>query len=58
MSGSSTAPIRRFPSGTRQTLVKTIATFPFTVAFAYTVDETNYMADLLLPEAPTSKACR
>ena len=34
-----------------QTLVKTIATFPFTVAFAYTVDETNYMADLLLPEA-------
>jgi phenylacetyl-CoA:acceptor oxidoreductase len=34
-----------------QTLVKTIATFPFTVAFAYTMDETNYMADLLLPEA-------
>ena len=34
-----------------QTLVKTIATFPFTVAFAYTLDETNYMADLLLPEA-------
>ena len=34
-----------------QTLVKTIATFPFTVAFAYTVDETNYMADMLLPEA-------
>ncbi len=24
---------------------------PFMVAFAYTVDETNYMADLLLPEA-------
>jgi phenylacetyl-CoA:acceptor oxidoreductase len=33
------------------TLVKTIATFPFMVAFAYTLDETNYMADLLLPEA-------
>ena len=33
------------------TLVRTIATFPFTVAFAYTLDETNYMADLLLPEA-------
>ena len=27
------------------------AQFPFMVAFAYTVDETNYMADLLLPEA-------
>ncbi len=32
-------------------LVDTIAKFPFTVAFAYTLDETNYMADLLLPEA-------
>jgi phenylacetyl-CoA:acceptor oxidoreductase len=32
-------------------LVKTISTFPFTVCFAYTVDETNYLADLLLPEA-------
>jgi phenylacetyl-CoA:acceptor oxidoreductase len=28
-----------------------IAEFPFTVAFAYTLDETNYMADILLPEA-------
>ena len=25
--------------------------FPFTVAFAYTRDETNYMADILLPES-------
>ncbi|OGA29842.1 MAG: molybdopterin oxidoreductase [Betaproteobacteria bacterium RIFCSPLOWO2_02_FULL_65_24] len=33
------------------TLVDTIATFPYTVCFAYTVDETNYFADLLLPEA-------
>jgi phenylacetyl-CoA:acceptor oxidoreductase len=28
-----------------------MATFPFVVAFAYTVDETNWMADVLLPEA-------
>ena len=28
-----------------------IAEFPFTVAFAYTMDETNHMADILLPEA-------
>jgi phenylacetyl-CoA:acceptor oxidoreductase len=28
-----------------------IAEFPFIVAFAYTQDETNYMADILLPEA-------
>ena len=28
-----------------------IAEFPFTVAFAYTMDETNHMADVLLPEA-------
>lgn len=28
-----------------------MARFPFVVAFAYTVDETNWMADLLLPEA-------
>ena len=34
-----------------QSLVESIATFPFTVAFAYTLDETNFMADLLLPEA-------
>jgi len=28
-----------------------IAEFPFTVAFAYTRDESNHMADLLLPDA-------
>ncbi len=28
-----------------------IAEFPFTVAFAYTLDESNYMADILLPDA-------
>jgi phenylacetyl-CoA:acceptor oxidoreductase len=28
-----------------------VAEFPFTVAFAYTLDETNHMADVLLPEA-------
>jgi phenylacetyl-CoA:acceptor oxidoreductase len=28
-----------------------VAEFPFTVAFAYTIDETNWMADVLLPEA-------
>ncbi|HXY05834.1 MAG TPA: molybdopterin-dependent oxidoreductase [Burkholderiaceae bacterium] len=32
-------------------LAKIVAHFPFMVCFAYTVDETNYMADLLLPEA-------
>ena len=31
-------------------LVKRIAEFPFIVAFAYTHDETNHMADILLPE--------
>jgi phenylacetyl-CoA:acceptor oxidoreductase len=31
-------------------IVKRVAEFPFTVAFAYTVDETNWMADVLLPE--------
>jgi phenylacetyl-CoA:acceptor oxidoreductase len=31
-------------------IVERIAEFPFTVAFAYTVDETNWMADVLLPE--------
>ena len=35
---------------TRQ-LAESIARFPFTVCFAYTQDETNYMADVLLPEA-------
>ena len=28
-----------------------IAEFPFIMSFAYTLDETNYMADVLLPEA-------
>lgn len=28
-----------------------IGEFPFTMAFAYTLDETNWMADVLLPEA-------
>jgi len=28
-----------------------IAEFPFTLAFAYTLDESNYMADVLFPEA-------
>ena len=32
-------------------LEEIVARFPFTVCFAYTIDETNYMADLLLPEA-------
>ena len=32
-------------------VAKRIAEFPFTVAFAYTLDETNYMADVLLPDA-------
>ena len=30
---------------------KTMARFPFVVAFAYTNDETNHFADLLLPDA-------
>lgn len=33
-----------------------IANFPYTVSFAYTVDETNWMADLLLPEATDLEA--
>jgi phenylacetyl-CoA:acceptor oxidoreductase len=32
-------------------LGETMARFPFTVAFAYTRDETNHHADILLPEA-------
>jgi phenylacetyl-CoA:acceptor oxidoreductase len=32
-------------------VAQTMATFPFTVCFAYTPDETNHMADILLPEA-------
>jgi len=31
-------------------IVERIAEFPFIVAFAYTHDETNHMADILLPE--------
>ncbi|HEY8554114.1 MAG TPA: molybdopterin-dependent oxidoreductase [Burkholderiales bacterium] len=32
-------------------VAREIAEFPFTVAFAYTIDETNWMADVLLPDA-------
>ncbi len=32
-------------------LSETMARFPFMVSFAYTIDETNWMADILLPEA-------
>jgi phenylacetyl-CoA:acceptor oxidoreductase len=32
-------------------VAKRIAEFPFTLAFAYTLDESNYMADVLLPDA-------
>ncbi|MEE8248483.1 MAG: molybdopterin-dependent oxidoreductase, partial [Alphaproteobacteria bacterium] len=32
-------------------VAKRVAEFPFIVAFAYTLDETNHMADILLPEA-------
>ena len=28
-----------------------MADYPFTVAFSYTLDESNYMADILLPDA-------
>ncbi|WP_428623291.1 molybdopterin-dependent oxidoreductase [Sedimenticola sp.] len=31
-------------------ITETIASFPFTVCFAYTRDETNHMADILLPD--------
>ncbi|MBT7950063.1 MAG: molybdopterin-dependent oxidoreductase [Gammaproteobacteria bacterium] len=31
-------------------IAETIAAFPFTVCFSYTQDETNYMADILLPD--------
>ncbi len=34
-----------------RSVADTMATFPFTVCFAYTPDETNHMADILLPEA-------
>ncbi|MGI9426781.1 MAG: molybdopterin-dependent oxidoreductase [Hyphomicrobiaceae bacterium] len=32
-------------------VAKRVAEFPFVVAFAYTRDETNHMADILLPDA-------
>lgn len=32
-------------------VAETMAHFPFTVCFAYTADETNHMADILIPEA-------
>jgi len=32
-------------------ITETIAKLPYIVAFAYTMDETNHMADILLPEA-------
>lgn len=32
-------------------VTRKMAEFPFTIAFAYTLDETNYMADILLPDA-------
>ncbi len=32
-------------------LTETISMMPYIVAFAYTMDETNHMADILLPEA-------
>ena len=32
-------------------VARTIAQFPFTVCFAYVPDETNHMADILLPDA-------
>jgi len=31
-------------------VIKSIAKFPMTIGFAYTLDETNYMADILLPD--------
>ncbi|MGE3597194.1 MAG: molybdopterin-dependent oxidoreductase [Dehalococcoidia bacterium] len=32
-------------------VTRKMSEFPFTIAFAYTLDETNYMADILLPDA-------
>jgi phenylacetyl-CoA:acceptor oxidoreductase len=37
-------------------VVDTMAKFPFTVAFAHTPDETNHLADILLPEATDLEA--
>ena len=33
-----------------EAVIDAISHFPFTVCFAYTLDETNYMADVLLPD--------
>ncbi len=44
-----TNPSISFWDGAR--LAKTMAKMPFVVAFAYTLDETNHMADILLPDA-------
>ena len=44
-----TNPAISFWQNARQ--AETIARLPFIVAFAYTMDETNHMADVLLPEA-------
>ncbi len=38
------------------TVAETMADFPFTVCFAYTHDETNHMADVLLPECTDLEA--
>lgn len=32
-------------------IAEIVASFPFTVAFGYTLDETNHMADVILPDA-------
>ena len=37
-------------------IVDTIAKFPFTICFAYTPDETNHMADVLLPDCTDLEA--
>jgi len=42
-------PLISFSETTR--LMETVAALPFIVSFAYTFDETNHFADLLLPEA-------
>ncbi|HEY5717363.1 MAG TPA: molybdopterin-dependent oxidoreductase [Motiliproteus sp.] len=39
-----------------RSLSDTIAKLPYTVGFAYTLDETNWMADLLLPDATDLEA--
>jgi phenylacetyl-CoA:acceptor oxidoreductase len=39
-------------------LVEKMSKFPFVVAFAYTRDETNHLADVLLPEAVDIESCQ